>query len=104
MKKFLAAGGAAIAVAMTFATAAPAVAAPATGEVVVFSVESTELTVVENPSGCVKLPTAAHVLVNQTDKPVRVHGDPFCVTPGLTVAPGYGSHVAAGSGSFSVDR
>jgi hypothetical protein len=44
------------------------------------------------------------VLINQTDKNVNVYADPFCVTPGLAVAPGYGSHVALGSGSFSVDR
>jgi hypothetical protein len=103
MRKFLAAGGAAIAVATTFATAAAASADPATGAIVVFSTEFTELTVVENPEGCVKLPPEAHVLANQTDQPVQVHADPLCLTPGLTVAPGYGSHVVPGSGSFSVD-
>ena len=104
MKKFLAGAGAAIAVAATFAAAAPASADQATGKIVVFSTEFTELTVVENPDGCVKLPVDAHVLANQTDKAVQVHGDPFCLTPGLTVEPGYGSHVTPGSGSFSVAR
>ncbi|MDQ3786171.1 MAG: hypothetical protein M3422_02875 [Actinomycetota bacterium] len=102
MKKLLATAGAAIAVATTFAAAAPAAADPATGEIVVFSSEFTALTVVENPDGCHKLPFDAHVLANQTDKAVVVHGDPFCFTPGLTVAPGYGSHVMPGSGAFSV--
>ncbi len=104
MKKFLAAGCAVIAVATTAAAAGPASADPATGRIVVFSTEFAELTVLENPTGCVKLPMDAHVLTNQTDTPVQVHGDPFCLSPGLTVAPGYGSHVAPGSGSFSVDR
>lgn len=102
MKKLLATAGAAIAVATTFAAAAPAAADPATGEIIVFSTEFTELTVVENPDGCHKLPIDAHVLANQTDKAVVVHGDPFCFTPGLMVAPGYGSHVMPGSGAFSV--
>lgn len=104
MKKFLVAAGAVIAVATTFAAVTPASADPATGKIIVFSTEVTELTVVENPEGCVKLPADAHVLANQTDTPVRVHGDPLCLTPGLTVAPGYGSHVTPGSGAFSVDR
>ena len=103
MKRFLAVTGAVIAVATTFA-AAPASADPATGSIIVFSTEFTTLTVLENPSGCVKLPFDAHVLANQTDKPVRLHGDPFCFTPGLTVDPGYGSHVMPGSGAFSVAR
>lgn len=83
---------------LTFATA-PAQAA--TGEVVVFELEATPVTVYDNPSGCVKLPAAAHVLTNRTDGDVTIYGDPFCLTPGLVVAPGYGTHVAAGSGSFS---
>ena len=41
------------------------------------------------------------MLTNHTDRPVTVYTDPFCLTPGLTVQPGYGSHVAPGSGSFS---
>ncbi|WP_409473353.1 hypothetical protein [Streptomyces sp. HC307] len=82
-------------------TAAPANAA--TGEVVVFEVETAPLTVYTNPAeGCYKLPAAAHVLTNRTDLPLRIHADPLCLDPGLTVEPGYGSHVAAGSGSFSI--
>lgn len=71
------------------------------GEVVVFGTEVTPVTVYEDPHGCHKLPLDAHVLVNRTDRPVTVYGDPFCLTPGLVVQPGYGSHVAAGSGTFS---
>jgi hypothetical protein len=81
-------------------TATPAQAA--TGQVVVFSTELTPLKVYDNPSGCLTFPPLAHVLNNQTDKPVTVHGDPFCLTPGLKVLPGYGMHVPAGYGSFSV--
>jgi hypothetical protein len=103
MKKFLA-GAAVIAAAAGLVAATPAAADPDTGKVTVFSTEVTELTAWENPKGCVKLPVDAHVLLNQTEKDVQLHGDPFCLTPGVTVAPGFGSHVAPGSGSFSVDR
>lgn len=102
MKKFLA-GAAVITTGLSLAATAPAAAESDTGKVIVFSTEVTELAVWVDPEGCVKLPAAAHVLVNQTDENVMIHGDPLCLTPGLTVAPGYGSHVA-GSGSFSVDR
>ncbi|GAA0823688.1 hypothetical protein ACFQVD_03335 [Streptosporangium amethystogenes subsp. fukuiense] len=80
----------------------PVPAQAATGEVVVFEVEPIPLKVYTDPSGCVKLPPAAHVLINQTDKPVRTYSDPLCLGPSLTVQPGYGTHVAPGSGSFSV--
>ncbi|MEU8708126.1 hypothetical protein [Streptomyces sp. NPDC048565] len=79
------------------ASAAPADA----GEVAVFRTEVAPLTTYASPRGCHKLPADAHVLVNRSERPVTVHGDPFCLTPGLTVQPGHGSHVAPGSGSFS---
>ena|SRR5215203_6181059 len=82
------------------AAAAPAVAA--SGEVSVFETELNPLSTYENPAGCHKLPPAAHVLSNRTDQPVRIYGDPFCMGASLTVQPGYGAHVASGSGSFSV--
>ncbi|POX49321.1 hypothetical protein C3489_25100 [Streptomyces sp. Ru71] len=83
-------------------SAAPGTAAAAeSGEVVVFGTELTPLAVYPDPSGCYKLPADAHVLANRTDRPVTIYADPFCLTPGLTVQPSYGSHVAAGSGSFS---
>jgi hypothetical protein len=82
------------------ATAAPRTT-DAVGTVTVFSSEATPLTVWNNPHGCQKLPIDAHVLVNQTDVPVTIYADPFCLTPGLAVEPGHGSHVAAGSGAFS---
>ena len=71
------------------------------GDVVVFRTELTPLTVYHDPHGCQKLPPDAHVLANRSDRPVTVYADPFCLTPGLIVRPGYGSHVAPGSGSFS---
>lgn len=83
-------------------TAAPGTAAAAEpGEVVVFRTELAPLTVYPEPHGCHKLPADAHVLTNRTDRPVTVYGDPFCLTPGLIVQPGFGAHVAPGSGSFS---
>ncbi|MYU20749.1 hypothetical protein [Streptomyces sp. SID8352] len=77
-------------------------AAAADGEVTVFQTELQPLTVYKDPAGCQKLPAAAHVLNNTTDRPVRIYGDPFCLGPSLVVPPGHGSHVAPGSGSFSV--
>ncbi|WP_206323780.1 hypothetical protein [Streptomyces sp. HNM0574] len=67
----------------------------------VFSTEFNSLSVYENPSGCHKLPLDGHVLVNRTDKPVTLYGDPFCMTPGMTVQPDHGAHVVPGTGSFS---
>ncbi|GAA3863970.1 hypothetical protein [Streptomyces sedi] len=90
-------------VAGAFFLAATAFSIPAhaaEGEVSVFSTEFGPLTTYDNPVGCHKLPLDAHVLSNQTERPVTIYADPFCVTPGLTVQPGYGSHVAPGSGSF----
>lgn len=73
----------------------------AIGDVTVFSTELQPLDVYHDPVGCRKLPPAAHVLVNQSSDDVRVYLDPFCLTPNLTVRPGYGSHVVPGSGSFA---
>ncbi|MEW2620527.1 hypothetical protein [Streptomyces sp. NPDC048106] len=93
----LAAASALIAVSATAGTAHAA----EEGDVVVFRTELSPLTVYHDPYGCQKLPLDAHVLTNRTDRPVTVYGDPFCLTPGLVVLPGHGSHVAPGSGSFS---
>ncbi len=77
-------------------------AAPASGgDVAVFRTEISPVTVHENPRGCHKLPVDSHVLVNRSDRPVTVYGDPLCLTPGLVVQPGHGAHVVPGSGSFS---
>ncbi|MEU3609757.1 hypothetical protein AB0E83_30595 [Streptomyces sp. NPDC035033] len=79
--------------------AAPAQAAA--GDVVVFSTEVQPLDVYHDPTGCQALPALAHVLTNQTDRPVKIYGNPFCLGPSLTVQPGYGTHVPGGAGSFS---
>ncbi len=84
--------------------AAPAPVPLVKGRVTVFSIETVPLTptrldVTENPSGCIKLPLLAHVLVNTTDAPVTVYPDPGCLTLGLTITPGFGGHVI-GSGSY----
>lgn len=88
------------AVFLVLATATPALAAG--GNVVVFESEFTKVVTYDNPSGCYKLPLLAHVLVNQTGKDVRIYLDPLCLASSMTVPPGYGSHVAIGTGSFSV--
>lgn len=92
--------------AVLFAAAATALALPGAAladsdEVTVFETELQPLATYESPSGCEKLPPAAHVLNNRTEDPVRIYADPFCTGPSLLVAPGYGAHVAPGSGSFS---
>ncbi|MFL6118570.1 hypothetical protein [Actinophytocola sp.] len=104
MKKFIVTAATTVACAVTMATGASATANTdaARGRVTVFSTESTKLSSWDDPSGCVKLPAAAHVLINETDAPVRIYGDLFCRSPSLTVQPGYGSHVTPGSGSFAV--
>jgi hypothetical protein len=90
-----------IGLATTTALGRPASAAGGDGDVVVFSNETLPLTVWHEPHGCIKLPTLAHTLTNQLDRPVRIYADPLCATPNLTIQPGYGSHVVPGSGSFS---
>ncbi|MEV5986139.1 hypothetical protein AB0L85_14090 [Streptomyces sp. NPDC052051] len=92
---------AAVSALLAVSAASGTAAAAERGDVVVFRTELTPLTVYHDPQGCRKLPLDAHVLMNRSDKPVTVYADPFCLTPGLVVPPGYGSHVAPGSGSFS---
>ncbi|MFJ8697795.1 hypothetical protein [Streptomyces ardesiacus] len=70
---------------------------------VVFSNEVTPLTTYRDPYGCQKLPADAHEINNLSDGPVTLYGDPFCMTPSMTVQPGHGSHVSPGSGSFSAE-
>ncbi|MFC5828785.1 hypothetical protein [Nonomuraea insulae] len=72
----------------------------ATGQIVVFSQELVPLTTWDNPTGCHQLPMSAHQVNNQTDGDVQVHNDPLCLTPGMTIRPGYGARVMPG-GSFS---
>lgn len=80
---------------------APGAAFADTGKVTVFTTEAQPLSNYEEPSGCFSLPPTAHVLINQTQQPVRIYADPFCTTPNLAIEPGRGSHVMPGSGSFS---
>ncbi|MFF9343898.1 MULTISPECIES: hypothetical protein [unclassified Streptomyces] len=75
--------------------------AAASGDVVVFSTEVQPLDVYRDPAGCQRLPAVAHVLTNQTDRPVRIYGNPFCLGPSVAVQPGFGTHVPGGAGSFS---
>jgi hypothetical protein len=94
-------GAVTLAAVCALAGAAPVQTRAVNGPVTVFSTEIAPLAVITNPDGCYKLPVDAHVLTNQTDGPVTLYADPFCATPSLTVQPGYGSHVAAGTGSFA---
>lgn len=80
---------------------APAASAATSDQVLIFSTEFEPVTKYESPSGCHRAPATAHVLVNDTAGPVRVYGDPFCLTPSLVVQPGHGTHIPPGTGSFS---
>lgn len=76
----------------------------AEGKVLVFATEFSAAVVFDNPQGCAGLPTLAHILVNQTNAPIKVFGGPGCNGPSLTAQPGWGGHVLPfGSlgGSFS---
>ncbi|GAA2796726.1 hypothetical protein GCM10010470_34800 [Saccharopolyspora taberi] len=77
-------------------------ASAASGDVIVFSNEILQASTYENPSDCNLLPLGAHVLINKTDEPVTVYGDPLCLGPSMVVQPGYGVHVPPASASFSV--
>lgn len=101
MRRFLSLFTAVLAAGFALAIAA-APASAAEGMVTVYESEFTPVVHYSNPQGCHKLPLAAHVLVNETDRNVRTYLDPLCLVPSLTVAPGYGTHVALGTGSFSV--
>jgi hypothetical protein len=81
------------------AASAPAPAA-AEGKVTIFSHELAPLIVHEDPTGCTLILPTAHVLINQTDTTIRIYADPLCLSPSLTVPPGYGFHVSPSSGSF----
>lgn len=76
--------------------------ARATGAVLVFQHELTATTRYEDPQGCTKLPVASHLLVNTTDKDVKLYADPLCLTYSMVVPPGYGSHIPPVTGTFSV--
>ncbi|MDQ3402022.1 MAG: hypothetical protein M3548_01325 [Actinomycetota bacterium] len=87
------------------ATTAPVASAEspaATGQVVVFQHEFTELTIYENPKGCQALPVGSHVINNLTSQPITIYYDPLCLSaiePVATIRPGYGTHVSS-VGSF----
>lgn len=70
--------------------------------VLVFEHEFTSTTRFENPSGCVKLPPAGHLLANMTGSDVKLYVDPFCMTFSMVVPSGYGAHIPPVTGSFSV--
>jgi hypothetical protein len=103
MKKFFISAAVAVLCTIPIVVGSTASADPGTasGRVVVFSTELQALDSWEDPEGCQKLPVAAHVLVNETDEVVRTYGDPLCMSPNLSVEPGYGAHVSPGTGSFS---
>jgi hypothetical protein len=79
----------------------------ATGKVVVFSNEFTQLKVYNDPQGCNRVPATAHTLSNETDRSIWVYADPYCTIPATLPLTGnvgelpanYGTHVT-GVGSF----
>jgi hypothetical protein len=75
---------------------------PDTNQVVVFSSELVPLEAYPDPHGCQPLPAVSHVLNNETSRTVFLHADPYCLTPGFAVQPGYGSHTSQAFGSFSI--
>ncbi|WP_372410666.1 hypothetical protein [Streptomyces luteireticuli] len=83
---------ASFAAALTLGGGVPAQAAG--GEVVVFQVDALPLKHYPNPQGCTNLSTALHhVLINQTDRPVKVYNLPNCIgVPLATVQPDTGAH------------
>lgn len=83
-------------------TASADTEAKAAGAVLVFQHELTSTTRYVNPQGCTKLPVAGHLLVNTTDKDVKLYADPLCLTYRMVVPPGYGAHIPPVTGSFSV--
>ncbi len=101
---------AALAAGLVFGAVGPALAhnapddsrdVPDTNQVVVFSNELVPLQAYPDPHGCHRLPAISHVLNNETSRTVYLHADPFCLTPGIPIRPGYGSHTTQVAGSFS---
>ncbi|WP_433213117.1 hypothetical protein [Microtetraspora malaysiensis] len=72
------------------------------GEVVVFTTELEGLVKYPDPpaGSCLRLPPAAHVLINLTRSRVSIHATPSCLGPGIPVEPDHGRH-APPSGQFS---
>jgi hypothetical protein len=74
---------------------------PSTNQVVVFTSELVPLQFYPDPHGCQPLPPLSHVVNNETPRTVYLHADPLCLTPGIPIRPGYGTHTTQVSGSFS---
>ncbi|OIJ98447.1 hypothetical protein [Streptomyces colonosanans] len=74
---------------------------PDTHQVVVFTNELVPLQAYPDPHGCQRLPALSHVLNNETSRYVYLHADLSCLTPGIPIRPGYGSHTTQAFGSFS---
>lgn len=71
------------------------------GKVLVFKTELSPGTVFDNPQGCTAFPLNAHILVNQTNVPIKVFPIPGCAGLSVTAQPGWGGHVPPTGGSFS---
>lgn len=81
------------------AQASPAQASPGNGEVLVFTVDLVKATVFEDPRGCHELPLGAHVLINRTNRPIKIFPT-GCFGIGLTIGEGVGIHVPPAMGAF----
>lgn len=76
-------------------------ASAAEGRVLVFTTELSKATVYENPTGCTVFPPAAHIVVNQTNTPIKIYGGPSCIGPSITAEPGWGGHISPVPGTNS---
>ncbi len=71
------------------------------GRVLVFTTEISKATVYENPTGCTVFPPAAHIVVNQTNTPIKIYAGPSCIGPSIPVESGWGGHISPVPGTNS---
>ena len=77
-------------------------ASAAEGKVLVFTTEISKATVYENPTGCTVFPPAAHIVINQTNVPIKIYAGPSCIgIPIVTAEPGEGGHISPVPGTNS---
>ncbi|GAA4410122.1 hypothetical protein ACFQV2_31255 [Actinokineospora soli] len=89
------------------AAVTPAAAVDPDDGVLVYSIDFTPYDVYEKP-GCYQLLPTAHVVLNHSDRPIRIHAAPACLGPSVPLQPGTGAHTAqilgGVFGSLSVPR
>ena len=85
----------AIAVTVLAATAAPAAASTShgDGQVLVYSIDFTPFDVYTKP-GCHQLLPTAHVVLNNSSRPIHIYAAPACIGLSVPLQPGTGAHTA----------